>query len=161
MSLKIEQLEPMLRINKHRLDDELELQPQLSHDISESVATANAKMLSLKEDLAKEHATIGLELRSGGEKMTVDAINAEITIDPEYQSISLKYQAAKKDYERWLGMAEAWRARGFALKTLADLYIASYYVIDSAGSEATYRENRRELSKAREATTPVRRRVVV
>jgi hypothetical protein len=50
MALTLTQLTNMLRISKHRLDDELELQAQVQFDISESLGIANAKQSRLENE---------------------------------------------------------------------------------------------------------------
>ena len=157
------QIIPMLKINKHRLDDELELQPQISHDISDSVAAANARLASLKESLSTYEAELLLDIKAGPEKLSAPEVAAMVETDQERKLRMSKFMAAKKEYESWVGLLEAWKQRGFALKTLADLYLAGYYVVTGGGHTQEYSSNRAALSEARQAPEPatIRRRKLV
>ena len=156
MHLTIDTIKDRLQIDRHRLDDELELQPQVTYFISDKVAEANSAVLAAKESLEKLEAEIRLDLRGSTTKRTNDEINAEIQIDADRINKNVRYLECKREHEKLLGLAESWRARGFALKTLADLYMANYFASDSAGRESSYKQDRQTLATSR--TT--RRRIV-
>lgn len=157
MKLTLEQLKGMLRVDKHSLDDELEAQAQIAYSIAESASQATASLAALKEELDEVDAELQVELRDGAGKKTVGEIAAEITLDRNHQKAFHDYQAAKRECELWNGMVEAWRARGFSLKTLADLHTAGYFAVNSAGKETSYKADRQVLAENRQS----RRRVVV
>lgn len=153
MSITLEEAKKMLRISKHRLDDELEVQSQVQFDIAESMATANARQLALKSDLAKSDAELLIDLRKGLKK-TVTELDAEIQIDSEHIILLRQFQTALKEYELWNGMYESWKARGFALRGLSDLSMSNYFVVDT-----TYDNNRKIIAESRTSGASTPRRV--
>lgn len=116
----------MLRINKHRLDDELELQAQIAEEISAQVATRNARVAAAAEKLKLREADLYLELRSG-EKLTSDELQAKVRRDRERRSLAQALDQEKYDQDVWIGLQEAWRQRSYALSTLSHLYSADYF----------------------------------
>ena len=144
MSITLDQAKKMLRISKHRLDDELEVQSQVQFDIAESLATANARQSALKEALEKSDAELLIDLRRSDVKRTVAELQAEILTDGEHIVKSREYQIAHKEYELWNGMYESWKARGFALRGLSDLSMSNYFVVDT-----TYESNRKKIEESK------------
>lgn len=130
----LEQYRNMLYVNKHRLDDELEIQPDIMGRISMQVVTRNSRMLTSKEELAKIEGRIGEELKEDDAKLTVALLDAKIKRDPERIRAWQAYLTARADHENWLGLLEAWRQKGYSLKTLADLYAAQYFSLNSTGT---------------------------
>lgn len=164
MRITMDLIRKHLCVNKHRLDDELEIQSQMLHDISEELAEANVKMLGLKESLEVLEAELQQDYRRGDTKKTVAEVNAEILLDSSRQDCHRKYLEAKKEYERWLGLYEAWKQRGYTMKTLSELYTANYFSVDSTGRATDYAANRKVAAEARsqstEAPTTRRRKLV-
>ena len=164
MSLTLDQVSNMMRVNKHRLDDELEIHPDIAHKISEALATANAKAGGLKEELTQLESNLLISIRRGGEKLTAGEVTAEIETDPKRVSKMREYLSAKKDAERWTGAHDAWKQRGYALKGLGDLYVAQYFTVDSAGKDGGYAGDRKRLAEARKEVVQepvVRRRKIM
>ena len=161
MRYSLTDIKGMLLINKHRLDDELEVQAEVAGHISEALASANSRMSACKEELDQVAAKVLLELRSGGEKLTAGEVTAEVEVDPTRVSKLREYLAAKKEAEQWSGAHDAWKQRGFALKGLGDLYVAQYFVVDSAGKDNGYSADRAVLSQSRRESSsrPTRRRL--
>lgn len=156
MSFTLEQIKGMLQINKHRLDDELEQQAQITYEISDKVSLASKEVAELKESMEATRAAISIELRTVYEKATISEVDSKIAVNSNYRGAFIDWQDAKREHEQWAGLLEAWRAKGFALKTLADLHMANYYAVNSGGKEREYSSNREV-----HAQTRVRRRVVV
>lgn len=162
----LEQYRKMLTVNRHRLDEELELQSMLMDQIASSVARFNSQQLEAKEDLAKVEARIFLELKE--DKVSNEAANAEVRKHRERITAWQRYQIARQEYEEWQGLLNAWTSRGYHIKTLADLYIAQYFTAATIhGPEDTnIYASRAALSAAREAKRvereptppPIRRR---
>jgi hypothetical protein len=146
--LSMERIKALMPISKHRLDDELEQQPQRMQEISEQLVVCNSAMLRAKETLSQVEARLALDYRDSEDKLTAAQVTAKITRARERVKAWEEYQDARSAHEEWTGLLEAWRARGFAIKTLADLYQAQYYSVD----RTTHRQ-------ADGRTTPSRRRV--
>jgi len=145
MSFELAHIKNMLRINKHRLDEELEIQAQIQFDISDSLATANARQSALKEELERSDAELLLDLRKSDVKRTVAELQAEILVDGEHLKRLREFQTAHKNYELWDGLYDSWKQRGFALKSLADLSMSNYFSVDT-----TYENNRKKIAESRE-----------
>lgn len=150
-SFTIEQYRTMLRINRHRLDEELELQAELMDRISSQVAVLNSQQLEAKEELSRIEARLFLELK--GDKVSNEAANAEVRKHRERITAWQRYQVARQTCEDWQGLLSAWTARGYHIKVIADLFIAQYFAVTTVhGPEdsTVYADARKRLSEARE-----------
>lgn len=159
MAFSIEQIVSRLRINKHCLDDELEIQAQITHDIAELLAKANEQLLGFKDAMDQVEAEIRLELRNGEVKYSNDVIEAEIITNGKRRIAFRAYKNQKREVETLNGLFEAWKSRGFSLKSLSDLYHADYFAVDSAGKRENYQSDREAIGRNRRPLT--KRRVVV
>jgi len=121
----------MLRVNKHRLDDELEVQSQVMDDISSRLTILNSRTLEANDALKLVEARLFRELKDDSEKLTDKAADALVKQDPERKRAWQAAQAARAEHEDWSGLYDAWKARGFALRELCGLYVAQYFTIDS------------------------------
>lgn len=139
----------MLAVNKHRLDDELEIQPDVMMRIASEVTTRNGRQLEAKDDLARIEAELAEELREDEPKLTVAGIDGKVRRHRSRLDAWRKYQAARTDYEDWAAMLEAWRQRGYTLKTLADLYSAQYFSTDSVVVNERRRRREEQQDEAR------------
>jgi len=132
-----EQFRAMLPTWKHRLDDELEVQAQFMEQIASEVTTRNSRAIEAKDELARVEARLTEDYRDDDPKVTVGALAAKINRDPERIRAWQTYQAARSEHERWAGLLEAWRNKGYSIKTLADLYSAQYFSLTSVTGETT------------------------
>lgn len=119
----------MLRVNKHRLDDELELQAEIQDVISEFTSLLNGRQQEAKDSLSRLEARMFVDRKA--EKMSSELANAEISITPARVTAWQAYQIARREHEEWQGLLNAWVSRGYQLKVLADLFIAQYFVINT------------------------------
>lgn len=149
-TFSIENYRTMLRINRHRLDEELELQSELMDRISSQVAVLNSQQLEAKEELAKVEARLFLELKE--DKVSNEAANAEVRKHRERVAAWQRYQVARQVYEDWQGLLNAWTARGYHIKVIADLFIAQYFAVTTVHGpdDNTVHAARARLSEARE-----------
>lgn len=153
----------MLRINRHRLDDELEIQSEVMFRVAECKATASDKMTSTKDNLLRVEGKLYFEIKRDDPKATKDAVEAEIVRDPDRVRAFESYRLAKDESERWDSMYESWKQRGFALKTLADLYAANYFNVETTTSgrrevsTRDYDSNRESLARKRNEESRGRR----
>lgn len=141
----------LLPINKHDLDRELEVQAEMMYHISEAKVRAASEMHQAKDHLDTVEAKVYLKIRDTFSKPVVKEIDSLIQRDPERQQAWREYQAAREQLERWEGMLESWKARGFAISKAADLFLGNYFVIGSAGNSRRdeYEESRRAVADAR------------
>ncbi len=175
MAFTIEVFRNMLRINKHRLDEELEIQAETQERISSQTARLNSRQLELKKTLDQEAARIVAELKEAG-KISDTAADKEARRNRDYVTAWQAWLVARQEHEEWLGLYEAWKSRGYQLKTLADLHGDQYFAIDSASGRAVQRPGQEDGMRSRlreasvaaaankpapEPTPPVRRRVSI
>lgn len=123
----LEQVRGLLSPNKHRLDDELELQPDMYERISAIVTAKNSRMLEAKEDLARIEGRVLEDIREGDAKITVDVANGRMRRNPERVRAWQAFQDAREALESWQGVLEAWKQKGYSIKTLSELYSAQYF----------------------------------
>ena len=141
-----EQFRAMLPVNKHRLDDELEIQAQFMEQISSETIRQNARMLEVKSNLEKLDGRLAAEFRDDEPKATVGAIEAMVKRDAGRVKQWEIYLAALSEHLKWQGLLDAWRQKGYSIKTLADLYSAQYFQLSS--HQAQQRSERDETSRA-------------
>ena len=129
--MKFDQFRTMLHIHKHRLDDELEIQPQMNEAIATELAAAQRRTSEAKDRLSKHEADLRTDLWESSEKVTVAQVEAAVIRDRKRQELRKQFIECEEDQTRWQGLYEAWKQRGFAIKTLADLYSSQYFSPDS------------------------------
>lgn len=161
MSLDYEAFVKMLHVNRHRLDDELEVQSDIFHQIGEQLAYAGARESDAKDRLDTCEAELYLDLtnKASTAKMTKDQAQATIQLDPFRVKAFRAHQATKTEKSNWQSLYDSWKARGFDLKTLGQLYTDQYFAIDSAG-RAVPREDRTARRQQEAVEQRPRRRAV-
>lgn len=147
----LENYRNMLRVNKHRLDDELEIQGEIMERISTQVVTHNSAAIDAKEALVKVEGRLADDFRDDDPKATVGAIDAKVKRDPERVTRWEAYQRARAMHEAWQGLLDAWRQKGFSIKTLADLYASQYFSLSSTQSDQRQRERYDQVDAGRAA----------
>lgn len=135
-----------LRIEKHQLDDELEVQAELLHRISEKVVSAKSRALAAKDELDRLEGEIYSDAKQDSPKATVPELQGITMRDDRRMDKWRRYQVARESQESWESLHEAWKSRGFALRALVDLRLASYYTSDSSAADG-----RKALNEARQA----------
>jgi len=144
--ITLKEIAGRLRIDKMKLDDELETQAQIQYEISEALALANQRHSKLESEMEEHDAKLLLSMRKGDVKRTVADLQAEIVTSEEHQSGLDNVQLAQRDASMWHGMYEAWKQRGFALKALADLSTSNYFAVDT-----TYKRDREKIAESRQS----------
>ena len=128
-----------LRIDKHALDDEIEVQAQYQDEISRELAAANSRMLLAKDVLARTEARVYADLKS--DKVSDTAANLQVKRSADRIRDWQDWMDARQEHEEWLGLYDAWQRRGYSIKTAADLYVAQYFSVGTSVSG-----NRHEVS---------------
>jgi hypothetical protein len=155
----------MLPVHKHRLDDELEIQAQIMEQISTEVIRLNARLLECKQALEKIEGRLLLDFKDDdGPKLNAAQVDAKIKRDSGRVTAWQAYLQALSDHGKWQGLLDAWRQKGFSIKTLADLYASQYFQLHShqvrqrsdreTGAEAAQDEARRQLRIAGRSAMP-------
>ncbi len=131
MADDLETFRRLLRINKHRLDDELEVQADVMDRISTKIASLDMAHDSSKAQLDATEARLFKDYKEVGEKITDKSALAEVIRDRDYLGALRNLGDAKLELREWQGLYEAWRARGYSINKLCDLYAAQYFTKDS------------------------------
>lgn len=143
-------VEAGLRINKYALDEELQSQPAYFYEASQEYATAISYRDEAKAEFegvrAKLDQQIRRQLADANEKSTEDGIKSRVVAHPEYQQAQTILAAWTDRTFRWDGLKDAIKQRGYALKDLAELYIAGYWA-DATGASGSGRQARSELAE--------------
>jgi hypothetical protein len=143
-----------LKIDKYALDEGLVEQPETMQRACERYAMAIsrrdwAKDL-VKQTEAKLYLRIRDELTFKGEKMTEALLSAMVDAHEERAKAVREWVDAAQEATRWEGMKDSYKDRGYALKELSALHLASYFAKNSAeGSAHQIRQHEYESDKAR------------
>ncbi len=161
--MNINELQERLRIDRDDLDECLASQPtlvaQVGRQWSLALSERDGAKNHLKEVEAKEYARIRGVLEEEG-KVTETMISQRLVLSKRVQAAKVDVIEAAQRASELETLKDAFKDRGYALKGLVDLFLASYYEKDSAGSveasrshhsEAMYERNRKRLAEARRA----------
>lgn len=166
---QLQQYRNRLRINKHRLDDELEVQAELQERLSEKVALLSARMLEAKDDLTKTVARLTEDFREEV-KSTKDTVEAKVVRHPERVRAWQRLQEATGDHAKWDGLLDAWKARGKDLHALGRLFGDQYFSLTTHSISESHLRNTDRVTWARPsregrteyaAATPSRQRAAL
>lgn len=139
----ISELEEGLRIDEHALEQELQSQPGLIYK-----ATSQYELYVSRRDAAKQYvdevkAEVDLAVRSDarqqGDKITEKEIEAEVRTSLKVIKATKAYFALHELTGQFSALKDAYKARGYALNSMTDLYIANYY------SDASHRSSRKAV----------------
>lgn len=161
----IHQYRVLLLVDKHSLDSALEMHSTYQDEIAEQHALANHEAYLKKQALEELEANLFVEFKDASTKVSNDWALAEIKKNRERTELWTKYSAAKVLAAEWEGLLDAWKSRGYNIKTLADLYVAQYFAVTSAGANVGRVGDTTEVlrGKMREASNSVaagRRRAI-
>lgn len=152
--IKIEEFRRMLKINKHDLDTELIQHAETQEHIGREIAWRERQLAEFKDAMESiEHDKVN-EAKGAATKLTAEQAKGEARKTPGWRAARSNYQGLGQDVAEWHALLEAWKTRGYNLKTLADLYTAKYYERDSVGVGRT---SDRELVRAVVNSLPRRR----
>ena len=157
--MEIEQLKARLAINKGGLDDEVSQQPTLYFEVSEAYVEAAAVRDACKEELTSIDASLDGEVRAAlarsEDKVTEAMVKNSVQSHEKHQAAFDTYMEAKTKADLLAALKEAFGQRGYMLRDLAQLFMASYYEQSSMSNgsldRAKYQKNRERLAEARGA----------
>jgi hypothetical protein len=146
--MNYEDYQRALAINKHNIDSELEVQAVYQEQIAEKLAKAEREAVVCKQFLAVTEARLTQSFKADEPKANKEIIEGQVIRDRDYKEAWADYQDAVQEQAKWQRLLESWRQRSYSLKTLADLYSAQYFALDSTQKATTTRGIRyREESK--------------
>lgn len=155
--MEIDALKSRLAINKSGLDDEVSQQPMLYFEVSEAYVEAAAVRDACKEELTSIDAVLDGEVRTAlarsEEKVTEAMVKNSVQSHQKHQDAFDTYMTAKTKADLLAALKEAFAQRGYMLRDLAQLFMASYYEQASMGAgsldKAKYQKTRGRLAGAR------------
>jgi hypothetical protein len=156
----------MLRPNKHRLDDELELQADIMSRISDRIAQLVAKVSEAENNLKVTEARLYREFKDSDDRATDKAAESAVKRHQERTRAFERVTGATQELAQWNGLHEAWRVRGYSVNKLCDLYVAQYFTKNSHSisnrsdrrrSEEEALQDRKPYHGGSEKSTSVRR----
>ena len=157
----------LLRVNKHRLDEELEIQAEVMDRISDRMAQISARAAEAEQELKAAEARIYRQIKDGDEKMTEKAADNAVRRHQDRIRAHERMVLVNQELAQWQGLYAAWKARGFSISSLCDLYLGQYYTKDSHSSrtdqrrseEVALRERRPYAGANRQYSESTRRRI--
>lgn len=140
----------LLKISKHNLDAELEVQADIMERIAAEVVRTGTEARAAKDKLAEVEGRLSSDLK--GEKTNAEERAARIKSNPQRRQAWVEFQEASQEADMWSHLLEAWKQRGFSIKTLSDLYAASYFSVNShqAPARDADAQRRQAMQEARE-----------
>lgn len=121
----------LLRVNKHRLDDELEVQAEVMDRISDRIAKLTAVVSEAENHLKVTEARLFREFKDTDDKATDKAAESAVKRHRERVQAFTQVTEATQELAQWTGLHQAWKARGFSIGSLCNLYVAQYFTKDS------------------------------
>ena len=151
-----------LRIDKHALDREVCEQPERSLNAGQEAARLASVRDFAKDNMkvvaAERALAIREELTAEGGRVTEAQIEARLTLDSERIDAQHDYILAERDAAMAEAERDAWKERGYMLKSLGDLYSAGYWANASLAGDRRAAEER-EGDAARQSVAQQRRRM--
>lgn len=139
------ELSEELKFNPHSLDTAILQQSALYQKVQEYYVNSSSDRDALKKLLEEEYAKVSLRIReqanTEGKKLTEDLVKQMTLLDSDYQEVTSAWLEAKMDSELWGALKESYSSRGFMIKTMAQLWIASYF------SNTTVRDTENSLDE--------------
>ena len=120
-----------LKIDRSRLDDELEIHADHSDRIGRMVAKMTRAEAFAKRDLERTEAEEISRIIAGQVKTNATAAASEARLTRSYQKAWEDHQNALETLRLWESLGKAWYQRGFDLKALGDLYGHQYFRVDT------------------------------
>ena len=152
--ISADEVRSMLRVDKSRLDDEIERHSQVAEEITRKVALLEREAAEAADSLKRIEAGLLLDFREK-EKLTVAEADARIVRDNSRREALRVQLSIAEQLAVWKGLQAAWRNKSHDMRTLADLYTSNYF--DAASSFYSRRDREEERSTAREAMHRSRR----
>lgn len=161
---QIEQFNAGLGIDKHALDDELANNPKVFEEIADALALAISRRDAASDEVKEIMAECDQSIRVGFEKEekkkpAEPQIAQMVILHPDVKAAKARLRNREEDVGRLQAMKESYQVRGYAIKDMVSLHLASYFghtggsvrrEIDEEGREARHMDIRRQQNRSRE-----------
>ena len=142
--MTLEEAANKLVIDKFNLDEESAHQDQFFWEVCNEYGNALERKDTAKHILKIREAEAAKYYReSTSEKVTEARVSEYVTLAPqcvEQQQFVIKYTA---EVEKWDGMIESFKQRGYAIDKLVELHLSGYYGTGVSSPERRYIEARK------------------
>jgi len=145
-----------LQFNKHELDEAILHHGELFFTVSERVANYSSIRDEAKKRMEESYARNSLRIREQateeGRKLTEDLVKQLTLLDDDYKEDSICYLRAKWETDVWTALKDAYNARGYMIKEMAELWKASYFnteAIKGGTEDVQYEIQRAKLAENR------------
>lgn len=159
MGMSLSHYRALLPISKHDLDSALEVQATIQDEVSRELALANTRTLEEKDKLAQIEGELADSIKESDPSLSIPKVEAKVKRHRDRLAQFDRWMRAREEHEQWLGMLDAWKARGYSIKTLANLYGEQYYAPRSATARNATREAVERHREHRNQETITRRRI--
>lgn len=158
---RIQELEALLRIDQHALDDALLEQPETFYRVAKKLALDISRRDEAKINLAEAEATADMKFRRDAEvadeKITEPQVKMHVRQEKGVKKARDNLMQLERSVSRWSALKEAFIQRSHALKHLTELYQANYFA-DATGSSQRSSMKDMRADRVRAAQTEMRRR---
>lgn len=120
-----------LRVNRHRLDQELEEHAQRLEEIGRRCAELNREVEAARATRDMVLARLVRRVKATDPKATAPIIEAEAALDPNMIGALELLRDKQLEHAEWEALNRAWYQRGFDLKALGELFGAQYFAVTS------------------------------
>ena len=137
-------------------------QPELYWHVADHYAIAVSKRDELKEEYRRIDAELAIELRDSIEdekkKCTEAMVQAAVASHPKHMEARSAFMESSLKADRWQALKEAFEQRGWALRELCRMFLASYYAESSVEGKETGETRRVKYEQQRDEMAEFRRK---
>lgn len=131
---KFDEFREMLKVDKHNLDGEFVDFPFNYQEICEICSELYQKYDRKKTKFTADQINIAEDIRNKSDEKISDTKMALILpADPVYQEMQEEVADAKALYDKWSNLRGSMDHKSRAIKELANLFIAGYWVVTAGG----------------------------
>ena len=145
------ELEALLVINEHALEEASRDQPDAFYRVSKLLAILISHRDEAKQDLATVESEVDLEIRREAREYDEKVTEGEVTARKKVDKRVLQAQKNHNFYSGWVGqfsaLKEAFQQRSYALNHLIELHLSSYF--GEVGGSPKLRDKMREVTADR------------
>lgn len=135
-TLPIDQFRDRLLINKHTLDDDLEVHASALERLQREVALLDRCVVEAKDEMERVEGQLSLDTKRDTPDLSIPMIAAKVKTNSQYQRARTAYLDAKQEHSEWSALVSGWESRGRSLEALGKLHGQQYFAVSSAGGRS-------------------------
>lgn len=129
--LTLEWVHEHLMVDRHALDDELAIHPQVLYEIGKQVAALSAQVKEAKRLVEEAEWREVAAIKREEPKLAAAQAEREAHSSDRYVKAWREYLKLNEALELWTEARSAWMSKGYALKDLGGLFASEYFAVDS------------------------------